>query len=103
MTTIVIRPQAGAGFFSNFNKVVSVLHHQVDAGRYASAFVDWTIRSPIPHFRYGSRTDGNVWDRLFFPIGAAPDGDDFEIAGPFGWGGMPTGARAYDMYKSGRR
>jgi len=37
------------------------------------------------------------------PLGAAPDGDDFESAGPFGWGGMPTGLSAYDMYKSGHR
>ncbi len=103
MTTIVIRPQASSGFFSNFNKVVSVLHHEVDAGRYERAFVDWTIRSPIPHFRYGSPADGNIWERLFDPVGVAPDGDDFEIAGPFGWGGMPTGDFAYDMYKSGRQ
>ncbi len=103
MTTIVIRPQAGAGFFSNFNKVVSVLCHEVEAGRYDHAFVDWTIRSPIRHFRYGTSADGNIWERLFYPVGVAPDGDDSEFAGLFGRGGMPTGTRAYDMYKSGHR
>jgi hypothetical protein len=90
---LIVRPHS-AGFFSNFNKVMTcfVLNK---GGR---VFVDWTLESPVAHFPYGTSGDGNVWNAFFERLPSIGSNARTVHEYPHDQG-LVTGINAYILYK----
>jgi hypothetical protein len=64
------------GFFSIFNRLISILVHETSAAQEAIVIPDWRVSAMIDHFKtdkftsfcYGNLEDGNVFLKLFFPL-----------------------------------
>ncbi len=56
-----------AGFFANFNNVISVLSTSLGKDGARAAKVDWTVRPNMTDFTYGD-VGTNVWARFFEPL-----------------------------------
>ena len=95
---ILVRPHEG-GFFSNFNKVISLLHSEIGRDGVTGVRVDWTLQKPIRHFPYGTPADGNVWDRLFSPVAAEGEVKETVTQYPTSGCHLWSGRRAYDLYR----
>jgi hypothetical protein len=95
---ILVRPHEG-GFFSNFNKVVSLLHSEIGRDGVTGVRVDWTLPKPIKHFPYGTPADGNVWERLFAPVAAEGDVNETVTDYPLNGRQLWTHRQAYGLYR----
>lgn len=98
--TLVVRPHQG-GFFSNFNKVISILHNEIGHCGIETVEVDWTLPQSIKDFSYGTPEDGNVWNLLFEPLRFenAPDKRVIITTYPEDGPHLLTGYYAYQLYK----
>ncbi len=77
--SLIITPHYLGGFFSNFNLVMNHLVCSLDLDRIRAIEVDWRVDASMLgrpdrecHFCFGLPEDGNLWERLFFPLPFVP-------------------------------
>jgi hypothetical protein len=102
VSEIIVFQSYEAGFFSNFNCVMSYLASLDRFPNLQTIGVDWTIRRRYrSHFSFGQPEDGNIWIHFFEPLPFPPHRSilthrmnrflDYQI----------TGKNATGLYRSG--
>jgi hypothetical protein len=95
--TLVVE-NTGAGFFSNFNAVITLLDKGLDRKGLKAIEVDWRQHPGDTQFPYGRPEDGNLWLQYFepLPFDAFPE---TRLRNRGSFDNRIGGSAAYAMYK----